>query len=265
MPMANNILDAGYDLTVYDLRAETVAELVGRGAVAAQSPREVASRAEIVALAVVDDAQVDEVLTGAHGVFESARSGCIVAIHSTVLPQTVKRLAEIAQRNGVHVIDAPVSGGETGAREKSLCYMVGGEAALLERYREVFSTSAAEIVHMGELGSGAAAKLIVQVVTCLNMLAAQEAESIAGGTGLNFAALKQVLHLSSAQSFVVDNWLDRFKLAQDSIAIRRRRTEVFQKSLAPALELARQLGLSLDGAELAARLMPRIMGIEDES
>jgi 3-hydroxyisobutyrate dehydrogenase-like beta-hydroxyacid dehydrogenase len=96
------------------------------------------------------------------------------------------------------------------------------------------------------------------------MLAAHEAESIAGGTGLNFAALQKVLHLSSAQSFVVDNWLDRFKLAQDPKEIRRRRTEVFQKSLAPALELAQQLGLSLAGAQLAQSLMARIMGIENE-
>ena len=267
-PIADNILDAGYELTVYDLRAEAVAEFVSRGAVAARLPGDVATRSEIIALAVVDDAQVEAVLTGAHGVFESALPGTIVAIHSTVLPQTVKRLAEIALRKGVYVVDAPVAGGETGAREKSLCYMVGGAVQLLERCREVFSTSAAEIVHMGDLGSGAAGKLIVQVVTCLNMLAAQEAESVAGATGLDFAALQKVLHLSSAQSFVVDNWLDRFKLAQDPMEIRRRRTEVFQKSLAPALELARQLGLSLAGAALAERLMPRIMGvlgIEDES
>jgi 3-hydroxyisobutyrate dehydrogenase-like beta-hydroxyacid dehydrogenase len=263
-PMAKNILDAGYDLTVYDLREEAVTELVRRGAASAQSPRDVAQHADLIALAVVDDAQVDEVLIGAHGVFESALPGSIVAIHSTVLPQTVKRLAEIALRKGVHVIDAPVSGGETGARGKSLCYMVGGEASLLERCREVFSTSAAQIFHMGELGSGAAAKLIVQVVTCLNMLAAHEAETIAGKTGLDFAALQQLLHLSSAQSFVVDNWLERFKLAGDPMEIRRKRTDVFQKSLVPALELARQLGLSLAGAELAERLMPRIMGIEDE-
>jgi 3-hydroxyisobutyrate dehydrogenase len=263
-PMAKNIFDAGYDLTVYDLREEAVTELVKRGAVAAQSPRDVAARAEMIALAVVDDTQVEEVLTGAHGVFETALPGSIVAIHSTVLPQNVKRMAEIFVRKGVHVIDAPVSGGETGAREKALCYMVGGAVELLERCREVFSTSAAEIVHMGELGSGAAAKLIVQVVTCLNMLAAHEAESVAGQTGLDFVALQKVLHLSSGQSFVVDNWLDRFKLGQDPMEVRRRRTEVFQKSLAPALELARQLGFSLAGAELAQSLMARIMGIENE-
>ena len=74
--------------------------------------------------------------------------------------------------------------------------------------------------------------------------------------------MQRVLKNSSGQSFVVDNWLDRFKLTEDPLAIRRRRTEVFQKSLMPALELARQLGFALDGANLAERLMPRIMGLE---
>jgi len=262
-PIAGNVLNAGFELAVYDLREDATTDLIARGAKLARSPRAVAARAEIVELAVVDDAQVEAVLSGEHGVFAGARPGTIVAIHSTVLPETVRRLAAIGAQNGIHVIDAPVSGGEAGARGKSLCYMVGGDAAVLERCRELFSTSASEIFHMGELGSGAVAKIIVQVVTCLNMLAAHEAECVAEKTGLNFAALQQVLHSSSAQSFVMDNWLDRFKLAGDPMEIRRRRTEVFQKSLAPALELARQLDLSLAGTTLAERLLPRIMGIED--
>ena len=262
-PIAGNVLNAGFELAVYDLREDATTDLIARGAKLARSPRAVAARAEIVELAVVDDAQVEAVLSGEHGVFAGARPGTIVAIHSTVLPETVRRLDEVGSQNGIRVIDAPVSGGEAGARGKSLCYMVGGDAAVLERCRELFSTSASEIFHMGELGSGAVAKIIVQVVTCLNMLAAHEAECVAEKTGLNFAALQQVLHSSSAQSFVMDNWLDRFKLAGDPMEIRRRRTEVFQKSLAPALELARQLDLSLAGTTLAERLLPRIMGIED--
>lgn len=264
-PIASNVLNGGYELAVYDVRDAAAGELTRLGAKAATSPRGVAEEAEIVELAVVDDAQVEDVLTSEHGVFAGARPGTIVAIHSTVLPATVCRLAAVGKKTGVEVIDAPVSGGETGAREKSLCYMVGGDAALLERCRELFSTSASEIFHMGELGSGAVAKIIVQVVTCINMLAAHEAECAAEKTGLNFTALQQVLHSSSARSFVMDNWLDRFKLAGDPMEIRRRRTEVFQKSLAPALELAERLGLSLEGTALAQRLLPRVMGIEDES
>ncbi len=263
VPIANNILAAGYDLTVYDVREEAVAKLVEGGARAAASPREVAQQAELIELAVVDDAQVEVVLTGERGVLASARAGSIVAIHSTVLPDTVKRLAQIGATNGIHVIDAPVSGGETGAREKSLCYMVGGQASALESCRAVFSTSAAQIFHMGELGSGAAAKLIVQVVTCINMLAAQEAELVAGRCGIDFATMQQVLKASSGQSFVAENWLNRFKLAHDPLEIRSRRTEVFKKSLGPAIELARQLGLSLAGVELAEHSMARIMGLED--
>jgi len=264
-PIASNVLNAGYELTVYDLREAAVGELTQLGAKAATSPRGAAADAAIVEVVVVDDGQVEDVLTGAHGVFAGAHPGTIIAIHSTVLPETVRRLAELGARIGVQVIDAPVSGGETGAREKSLSYMVGGDVAVMDRCRDLFSTSASQIFHMGELGSGAVAKIIVQVVTCINMLAAHEAEYVAEKTGLNFAALQQVLHRSSAQSFVMDNWLDRFKLAGDPMEIRRRRTEVFQKSLAPALELAERLGLSLAGTALAKRLLPRVMGIEDES
>jgi 3-hydroxyisobutyrate dehydrogenase-like beta-hydroxyacid dehydrogenase len=262
-PMARNVLAAGIDLTVYDVRAEQAAKLVSLGAQGARSPRELAAWAEIVALVVVDDAQVETVLIGADGVFAGARPGTIVAIHSTVLPETVRRLAALGAQSGIHVIDAPVSGGESGARQKNLSYMVGGPAELLERCREVFTTSAAQVFHMGELGSGAAAKMIVQVVTCINMLAAHEAEAVAARCGLDFKLVQEVLKHSSGQSFVAENWLDRFKLAGDPLATRRRRTEVFQKSLGPALQLARQLELNLAGTELAERAMARIMGIED--
>lgn len=262
-PMAVNVARAGFAIVVHDAREEPVLECASLGAKIATSPEELAKDVDLVEIVVVDDAQVEEVLLGDRGVLQGIREGTIIAIHSTVYPETVRQMAKHAAAKGVEVIDAPVSGGEAGAREKSLCYMVGGDLALLERCQEVFSTSASEIFHLGALGSGAAAKMIVQVVTCINMLAAHEAELLAERGGLDFAALQKVLHASSAQSFVTDNWINRFKLPQDPIEIRRRRTEVFQKSLAPAIELARQLGLSAPGSVLAERLLPRIMGIED--
>ena len=262
-PMALNVLNAGVDLTVYDLRDEPVRELVQLGAKSARSPKELAENSDLVQIVVVDDGQVEGVCLGHHGLFAGAQSDSIIAIHSTVTPQTVKDLAETGKANRVQVIDAPVSGGETGAREKSLCYMVGGERAALERCREVFAASGSAIFHMGGLGNGAAAKMIVQVVTCINMLAAHEAELLAERSGLDFGALQKVLRVSSAQSFVAENWIHRFKQPQDAMESRRRRTEVFQKSLAPALELAHQSGLSLSGTILAERMLPRMMGIED--
>jgi 3-hydroxyisobutyrate dehydrogenase-like beta-hydroxyacid dehydrogenase len=262
-PMAINVLDAGYELCVHDLRAEAIRELVSLGAGTASSAKELANSANLIEIIVVDDAQVEQVLHGDQGVFAGARPGTVIAIHSTVYPETIRKLAKIAEAKDLQVIDAPVSGGEAGARDKSLCYMVGGDVAVLERCRDVFSTSAAQLFHMGGLGSGAAAKMIVQVVTCINMLSAHEAETLAQRSGLDFAALQKVLHASSAQSFVADNWIHRFKLPQDPMEVRRRRTRVFQQSLAPAIEVAQRLGLSLPGAVLAQELLPQIMGIED--
>jgi len=164
-PMAINLLKSGYDVAAYDVRHEPVRELAKLGARVAQSPKELARSSELIALAVVDGAQVVEVLLGADGVIEGVGPETIIALHSTVLPETVQMLATKFAAKQAHVLDAPISGGEAGARARSLCCMVGGEVQLLERCRDVFAASAAEIFCMGELGSGAATKLIVQVVT----------------------------------------------------------------------------------------------------
>lgn len=261
-PIAVNILKAGFDLMVFDSRKKPVRALTRLGAKAAHSSREVGAHGKIIGVAVVDDGQVEEVVMGKGGLLESARPGTIIAIHSTIFPKTVRRVAERAGKRGVHVIDAPVSGGERGAREKALCYMVGGDKQLLKKCRRVFSSSASHVFHMGGIGMGAAAKMIVQVVVCVNMLAAHEASLLCEKSGLTFAALRELLRVSSGQSFVLDHWLQRFKRPDDAAAVRRRRTEVFFKSLSPALDLGRDLRISLPGAALAQRLLPRIMGIE---
>ena len=156
-------------------------------------------------------------------------------IHSTIMPGIVRKLAQLGQAKEVTVVDAPVSGGEEGARQRQLCYMVGGDKAAFERVRPVLAASAAHVFHVGELGSGAAAKMILQVVVCINMLGASEAEILADKCGLDFRALQEVLRVSSGQSFVVDHWLERFKRPQDPLSIRQRRAEVFVESLVPAL------------------------------
>ena len=261
-PIAVNILKAGFDLMVFDSRRGAVKALARLGAKAAHSCREVGQHGKVIGVAVVDDGQVEEVVMGKGGVVEGARPGTIIAIHSTISPKTARKLAEQAGKKGVHVIDAPVSGGAKGAREKALCYMVGGDKRLLKKCRGLFSASASHIFHMGGIGMGTAAKLAVQVVVCVHMLAAHEAALLCQESGLPFSTLQELLRVSSGQSFVVDHWLQRFKRPSDARAVRRRRTEVFYKSLSPALDLARVLGISLPGAALAQRLLPQIMGIE---
>jgi 3-hydroxyisobutyrate dehydrogenase-like beta-hydroxyacid dehydrogenase len=104
--------------------------------------------------------------------------------------------------------------------------------------------------------------MLIQIVVCLNMIAAHECELLCDKTGLDFKVLQDVLHVSAGQSFVLDYWLGRFKRPEESAAVRRQRAEVFAKSLSPALDLGRDAGVSLPGAALAQGLMKRVMGID---
>lgn len=259
--MAANVTKGGFELTVYDLREEPCKALAALGATVAASPREVAKRSDIVEIAVVDDDQAERVVIGADGVVHGALPGLIVAIHSTILPATVRKIAARCRANGVEVIDVPMSGGQKGAEDGQLAYMAGGDAAALEKCRPVFVTSASHIFHLGELGMGATAKMLIQIVVCLNMIAAHESELLCNKTGLDFKSFQNVLHVSSGQSNVLDNW-QRFKRPEEPEAVRRRRADVFEKSLSPALELARELGAALPGTALAHRLMKRVLEID---
>ena len=262
-PIAAQILAAGFDLMVFDLRDEPMGELARLGAKTARSLRELSKHSEIVAVAVVDDSQVEEVLMSDAGLLNSGRRDSIIMIHSTIMPATARKLAQAGRAHEMIVVDAPVSGGEEGARQRQLCYMVGGDKEAYEKVRPVLAASAAHIFHMGELGSGAAAKMILQVVVCINMLGAYEAELLADKCGLDFRALQEVLRVSSGQSFVVDHWLERFKRPDDPLSVRRRRTEVFRESLVPAVRMAKDLDITLPGAILAQELFQRIMGLAE--
>jgi 3-hydroxyisobutyrate dehydrogenase-like beta-hydroxyacid dehydrogenase len=260
-PIAANIAKAGFELTVYDLREEPGKALAALGAKVAASPREVAEKSDIIEIAVVDDAQAEQVVAGEHGVIHGARRGAIVAIHSTILPATVRKLAGLCRAQGVEVIDVPMSGGQKGAEEQRLAYMAGGDAAVLEKCRPMFVTSAKHIFHLGELGTGATAKMLIQVVVCLNMVAAHESELLCNKTGLDFKKFQEVLHVSSGQSNVLDVW-QQFKRPEESKAVQIKRAEVFAASLAPALEIARGFGVDLPGSALAYTLLRRVLGVD---
>ena len=261
-PIAANIVKAGFELTVHDLREEPCRELAALGAKIATSAREVAERSDIVQIIVVDDQQAEQVVFAEQGLIHGAHPGLIVALHSTLLPATVQKIAAMCREKAAAVIDAPVSGGQQGAEDRQLCYMVGGDAKILETCRPVFETSASHIFHLGELGTGALAKMLIQVVVGLNMVAAHECEQLCDKTGLNFKSLQEVLHVSAGQSFVLDHWLGRFKRPGESEAVRKKRAEVFCKSLTPATDLARDVGVSLPGTSVAQGLIMRVLGVD---
>jgi 3-hydroxyisobutyrate dehydrogenase-like beta-hydroxyacid dehydrogenase len=261
-PMAINLAKAGFDLMVYDLRPEPMRELTALGAKAARSADEIGAHGEIIEVVVVDDAQVEAALLGEGGVFSGAKPGSIIAIHSTVHPRTVRKLAEQAAARGMTLIDAEVSGGERGAIAKSLCYMVGGDKEAFEKCRPIFATSGANIFHLGELGAGAITKLAHNLIVYVNMLAASEGMRLAEKAGVDLKSMEQVVHAGAAQSRVADHWSQQSNLKDTYTSGPRGLMELIHKDLRLALELGHDLGLSLPGAALTQQLIQRVLGVE---
>jgi 3-hydroxyisobutyrate dehydrogenase-like beta-hydroxyacid dehydrogenase len=249
--MAVNLAEAGYDLRVFDTRAEPLEELAQAGAKIAGSNAEVAAHAEIVQVCVLNDVQVEAVIAGPGGLLETAAPGTIVVIHSTIEPATVERLAPIAAAKEVELIDAPVSGSEKGAKAKTMSYMVGGSKAALAKCRPLFETSGNKIQHVGELGAGLRAKLAHQIIISINMMAAYEGMRVGVEAGLDPKLLEKVINEGLAQSWVADNWSE-LKFGPHS-------QMVFYKDLQLGLKLAHELGIAVPGAGLAQQLLATIV------
>jgi 3-hydroxyisobutyrate dehydrogenase-like beta-hydroxyacid dehydrogenase len=249
--MAVNLAEAGYDLMVYDTRPEPLAELARVGAKIARSNAEVAKHAEIVQVCVLNDAQVEAVVAGPAGLLETAAPGTIIVIHSTIAPATLSKLAPLVARKRVEIIDAPVSGSERGAKAKTMSYMVGGSREALEKCRPLFETSGPKIQHVGALGAGVRAKLAHQIIITVNMLAAYEGMKVGVESGLEPKILEKVIHEGLAQSWIADQWSE--------LSFGPHSREVFYKDLTLGLELAQELGISVPGAELAQRLLDKIV------
>jgi 2-hydroxy-3-oxopropionate reductase len=252
--LAINLVSAGHELMAYDVREQPLRELASQGATAARNSREVAQHAEVIEVCVVDDAQLESVVLGPDGVLEGAQSGSLIVIHSTVRPKTIDRLAELSREQGVEVVDAPVSGSEAGARNRTMCYMVGASREAFDRCQPLFSTSGSNIFHVGGWGAGIRAKLAHQIIICINMLSAFEGMQLGVQAGVAPEMLEKVVHAGGAQSLVADNW-QKFNPGRQSAGI-------FHKDLRLALEFAHELGIPLPGAALTQQLIEQILRLD---
>lgn len=199
-PMARRIVDGGYDLTLWARRAATIEPFADTAAKTAQTPAELAAASDLVCLCVVGDDDVKEVLGGDDGVLSGLAPGGIVAIHSTVHPDTCREVAESAERQGISVIDAPVSGGAPAATEGKLLVMVGGDDHVVERCRPVFATYADPIVHLGALGSGQVTKILNNLLFTANLGGAISTLELGETLGIDRNRLCEVLDSGSATS-----------------------------------------------------------------
>ena len=249
--LALNQVAAGYDLMAFDLRPEPLQELAAAGAKVAKSAKEVAAHAEVVQVCVLDDVQLGAVMRGPDGVLAGCKKGTIVAIHSTVRPAMIAKLAEEAAALGVELMDVPVSGSETGAKAKTMSYMVGGSEAGFAKCKPLFETSGPKVLHTGALGTGIRAKLGHQLVICINILAAYEGGILAEASGLDPEVLRSVLRDGAGQSRIAERW--------KKIAFGPTSQRVFYKDLQLCIEYGHELGLSLPGAALTAQMIDQML------
>ena len=243
---------------VYDVQQGPLKELAAAGAKVASSPGEVASRSEIVQVAVRDGAQVKSLILKEMGLLEAMNPGAAIVIHSTIHPKIVKKVAESAQVRGIGVIDAAISGGESGARGGTLSFMIGGDKEWVEKCRPVLLASGTNIFHVGELGKGLAAKLCHQLMLCIHMIAAYEGMLLGKRAGVDAKVLQDIVHHGSAQSAVMDNW-QRYNRSYETVP---QGFPLFYKDMGVALEFAHDLGLSLPGSGLVHQLINPVLGIE---
>ncbi len=217
-PMARRIVESGFETTLWARRPASLEPFADTSAKIAVSPEELAAASDLVCLCVVSDADVRQVITGPGGVLAGLSSGGVIAVHSTVHPDTCRELASVAAEHGVSLIDAPVSGGGPAAAEQRLLVMVGGDAAVLERVRPVFDTYANPLVHLGDVGAGQVTKLLNNLLFTANLATAQSALDLGNALGVDPSRLGEVITRGSANSFALSRVTDGDR-ALDRLAV----------------------------------------------
>ena len=268
-PMAHRLAsappDAALDLWVYDVAPEPVAELEAAGAKAAASVAELAQRVDVLCVMVRDDDQVRDVLGQALG---TARDGLVIAIHSTVAPATPRQLEITAARHGVHVLDAPVSGGAMGAADGSLAIMVGGSDAAFAASAPVLSRLGSRVVHAGPIGAGTQMKLARNLMHFVAFAAATESQRLAGAAGLDLVDLGNVVRHTDAITGGPGAIMHRETagpLTQEDFwyGVFDHVRTLGEKDLGFAVELADRLGVDVPLARLALQRLGPGLGLPD--
>jgi 3-hydroxyisobutyrate dehydrogenase-like beta-hydroxyacid dehydrogenase len=203
-PMARRIIEAGYEVTLWARRSSTVEQFADTPAQVAATPAELAAASDLVGICVVDDADVESVV---NGVLAGLAPGSIIAVHSTVHPDTCRRLAERAGERGVALIDAPVSGGGPAAAQGKLLVMVGGEESTVEKCRPVLATYGDPVVHLGPLGAGQTAKLLNNLLFTAHLGTARSLLALGQALGVEPLRLGEVIGHGSGNSFALSRIL----------------------------------------------------------
>ena len=204
--MARNLLKNGYPVAVYDVVASSVDAVVEDGARRAGSPKEVAESCDVIIVMVINDKQTTDVVTGHDGILDGARPGTVVVLCSSLQPRTVTSLGALAEAKGVSVLDAPVTGGEQGAIDGTLTFLMGGDEGVIERVTPVLRAMGDHIVSAGPLGAGEVVKNVNNVLLWTTLSATREALRFAAEHGMSPEAVRDALQFSPGYNRWVKDW-----------------------------------------------------------
>lgn len=250
-PMARNLIKAGHTLIVHDLREAASANLLELGASWAGSSAEVAARVAVVFTSLPGPVEVERVLTGPDGILAGARPGTVYFDLSTNAPSVARRLAAVAAARGVTYLDAPVSGGVSGAEQATLAVMVGGDREAFAAHRHLLEAIGANVFHLGDVGAGCTAKLVNNLIGLASRHIVNEALVAGVKAGIDARTLYEVMNVSSASAFVqgVPGLLERrFDDPTFTLALAA-------KDVGLAVGLGRELGVPMPVAAAAEQAM----------
>lgn len=250
-PMAGHLLAAGFDLTVHTRSKSKADDLIAKGAKWADTPAAAAAGADVVLICVTDTPDVKAVLLGNHGVIQSARAGMIVIDHSTISPDATREFAADLAKHGTLLLDAPVSGGDVGAKNATLSIMVGGDASAFECVQPILQKMGKTITHCGPSGSGQLTKLVNQILVSVTNLAVCEAMTLATAGGLDPIKTITAVAGGAAGSWQLSNLGPRMIKGDYAPGFM---IDLQHKDLRLVLEAAAHAGVKLPTAEHVTRL-----------
>lgn len=251
-PMAVHLQNAGHDVIGYNPSPEKAQPLVDAGGRAAHSIAEAVKDADMVAVMVPDSPDVEDVLLGENGVFAGAKEGALVVDFSSIRPDVTVELAKVARDKGFRLLDAPVSGGEAGAKNAALSIMVGGDAADFEAAKPVFDAVGKTVVHVGANGAGQTVKAANQLIVAANIEALAEAVVFLEAYGVDLGPALDVLGGGLAGSKVLDQKRDNMATKSFQPGFR---IDLHHKDLGIVTAAAREAGVVVPVGGLVAQLM----------
>jgi 3-hydroxyisobutyrate dehydrogenase-like beta-hydroxyacid dehydrogenase len=260
-PMGMNLLKAGFPLTVWNRTTSRANELVAMGAKLAQSPKEVGAAADVLITIVSDPPALESVLWGSNsthsGALSSLKPGSTYIDSSTVSPALARKIARACTERNVRFLDAPVTGGDWGAKKGELVFMVGGDAETLKSVEPVLSVLGKKWFHLGPHGAGQTIKLAMNMILALQVDALAEALALVTRAGLKGENLVEVMQSSMARSGVLDVKAPNLLKGDYKPSFPLR---LMHKDLSLALELANQIGVALPATAAAREIYNYVKG-----